>query len=110
MGIEAKLIVKVPAWKALKDQYTGDIQKQVDRSALNIDREAKKLVPVDTGRLKTSIGIDRGEMMADIGTNVYYAPYVEFGTSRQSAQPYLIPSFEMERPKFINALRGITEK
>ena len=27
-----------------------------------------------------------------IGTNVEYAPYVEFGTSKQKAQPYLKPA------------------
>jgi HK97 gp10 family phage protein len=28
-----------------------------------------------------------------VGSNVDYAPFVEFGTSRQAAQPYLRPAF-----------------
>jgi HK97 gp10 family phage protein len=33
------------------------------------------------------------------GTNVKYGPYVEFGTSRQSAQPYLYPAFFSLEPE-----------
>ena len=33
-----------------------------------------------------------GEKSVYIGTNVEYAPYVEFGTSRQRAQPFLRPA------------------
>ena len=32
------------------------------------------------------------EKAAYIGTNVEYAPYVELGTSRSKAQPYLKPA------------------
>ena len=40
--------------------------------------------PVDTGRLKSSISsaVVADEKAAYIGTNVEYAPYQEFGTSR----------------------------
>lgn len=57
---------------------------------------AKRLCPVDTGRLRNSIShaVDEEEQAAYIGTNVEYAPFVEFGTSRQKAQPYLKPAAE----------------
>lgn len=32
-----------------------------------------------------------------VGTNVEYAPYVEFGTSRMGAQPYLRPAVDRAR-------------
>lgn len=53
---------------------------------------AKRLCPVDTGRLRNSIShqVDGGS--AYIGTNVEYAPYVELGTSRTRAKPYLKPA------------------
>lgn len=55
---------------------------------------AKQYCPVDTGRLRNSIShaVDEGEDMAIIGTNVEYAAYVELGTSRMTAQPYLEPA------------------
>ena len=45
---------------------------------------AAEQAPVDTGRLKNSIDsvVDEAEQVAYIGTNVEYAPYQEFGTSK----------------------------
>ena len=55
---------------------------------------AKLACPVDTGRLRNSITheVSGGEKAVYIGTNVEYAEYVERGTSRQAAQPYLVPA------------------
>ena len=55
---------------------------------------AKKEAPVDTGNLRNSITneVEMSEKAAYIGTNVEYAPYVELGTSRSKAQPYLKPA------------------
>ena len=90
------------------------VQEQVGKSALNIQREAKKRCPVDTGALRNSITVDfYGEMSAQIGPHMPYAPYVEFGTRKMPAKPYLFPAFEEERPKFeqglAEAIKGATE-
>lgn len=55
------------------------------------ERYAKKACPVDTGRLRSSISHTYDVNLEEvfIGTNVEYAPYVEFGTRYQRAQPYL---------------------
>ena len=56
---------------------------------------AKKLCPVDTGRLRNSITHQQYDDNTEVvGTNVEYAPYVELGTRRQKAQPYLRPAAE----------------
>ena len=43
-----------------------------------VKRGGKPLV--DTGRLRDSITYEVGETFVDIGTNVVYAPYCQFGT------------------------------
>lgn len=56
---------------------------------------AKKLCPVDTGRLRNSITHQQYDEHTEVvGTNVEYAPYVELGTHRQAAKPYLRPAAE----------------
>ena len=56
---------------------------------------AKMLCPVDTGRLRNSIThAQEDESTEIVGTNVEYAAYVEYGTSRSKAQPYLTPAIE----------------
>ena len=83
----------------------------IQRMILEIEKSAKELVPVDTGRLKSSITskMERGavnEPIGKVGTNVKYAPYVEFGTKKQVAQPYLYPALRHNLIK----LRNMTEE
>ncbi len=53
---------------------------------------------VDTGRLRQSIAVVR---VADghykVGTNVQYAPFLEFGTRRMAPRPFMRPALEAER-------------
>ena len=44
---------------------------------------------------KMTSGAGKGE--ARIGTNIEYGPYVELGTSRQAAQPYLRQAYDEKR-------------
>ena len=56
---------------------------------------AKKLCPVDTGNLRNSITHQQMDENTEvIGTNVEYAPYVELGTSKMAAKPFLRPAAE----------------
>lgn len=68
----------------------------LNRVGLKVQNEARKLAPVDTGRLRSSIMMTPGEdakgPFVDIGTNVVYAPMVEFGTAHSAAQPFMRPA------------------
>lgn len=55
---------------------------------------AKALCPVDTGRLRNSITHFQSGEDEYIGTEVEYAPYVELGTRKMSARPFLKPAAE----------------
>lgn len=74
----------------------GPVGQQLAVIAQDITNIAKTVVPVDTGRLRSSItwviGSTGNGLFARIGTNVNYGPFVELGTSRQRAQPYLVPA------------------
>ncbi len=50
--------------------------------------------PADTGNKRTVY----------VGTNVEYAPYVELGTSRMGAKPYLRPAVENNKRKIEKAI------
>lgn len=66
--------------------------------ALKLRNEAVRRCPVDTGRLRQSIGLKKiGDGHYRVGTNVVYAPFVEFGTRRTRAQPFLRPALEAVR-------------
>lgn len=69
------------------------ISKALEKIGLKAEGYAKLICPVDTGRLRNSISHTQADQDTEIiGTNVEYAPYVELGTQRQRAQPYLKPA------------------
>lgn len=55
----------------------------------NAVSEITSLGAVDTGRLRASISHASDDSSAYIGTNVEYAPYVELGTHKMAARPFL---------------------
>lgn len=74
------------------NEFSKNITTALEEIGLIAEGYAKQYCPVDTGRLRNSISHDKDSDSAYIGTNVEYASYVEMGTSRQKAQPYLQPA------------------
>lgn len=71
------------------------------------ESHAKKLCPVDTGRLRNSIThAQYSEDTEVIGSNVDYAPFVELGTHKQAAKPFLRPAAENHTAEY----RAVIEK
>lgn len=70
-------------------------------SAAKVNASGRPGPNVRTGRLRASISWRLGEdalgLYADIGSNVEYAGYVENGTDRAPAFPYLRPALEAAR-------------
>ena len=73
-------------------QMDSAIQRALEKIGLTAEGYAKLACPVDTGNLRNSITHERDRDSAYVGTNVEYAPYVEMGTSRTAAQPFLRPA------------------
>ena len=89
----------------------ADLSKIADslRSTVpQIERDAKIACPVDTGNLRSSIQTEVDEtgnnVIATVGTATEYAAYVEYGTKRMAARPYLVPAFESNREWIMNSL------
>jgi HK97 gp10 family phage protein len=80
------------------------------KTALDIEATGKQLAPVDTGALRSSIGVDytgdgrHGTMSAQVGPTVHYGPHVEYGTSRAAAQPYMRPAATQHEQAFVDAI------
>ena len=80
--------------KEIVNQKNNAIERAFEAIGMQAEGYAKTLCPVDTGNLRNSISHEyvESEDAEYIGTNVEYAPFVELGTSRQKAQPFLKPS------------------
>ena len=94
----SKLELDARAFLSSLDTYHEDVleglQQNIEKAALLLERRAKQNCPVDTGKLRASISTEVGNLEAEVGTNVEYAPCVEFGTSKQKAQPFMRPALD----------------
>lgn len=101
----------------------------IGSTAKEIEREAKMRAPVRAivpdykisaakaaqapgsnvrDRIKTILR-DAG-LTASIGTAYFVARFVEFGTRKMSARPFMGPAFEIVRPKYLQRLRDALNK
>lgn len=84
-------------------------EKTMKKACLMVEAEAKLRSPVDTGHLRRSITheveSDNEKTVGRVGTNVEYAIWVEKGTSKTPAQPFLIPSVEENQDKIQDIFR-----
>lgn len=92
--------------ETLPDDFDDRAAKLVVAHGLDVEREAKQHAPVRFNRLRSSIHtrvIQAGDrIVAYIGTNVHYAPYVEFGTGLYGPRKRVI------RPKRAKVLSWVT--
>jgi Bacteriophage HK97-gp10, putative tail-component len=81
----------------------GEVARDLGRRGARVETAAKQYASgqgggpqVRTGRLRSSInwflGVDGRGVYAQVGSAVPYAPFVEEGTSRSRAYPYLRPA------------------
>lgn len=98
---EARVVIDRVALAELLSSPNGAVGKDLTRRTIKVNNRAKQLCPVDTGRLRASISWrmerDGDQVVGVVGTNVEYAAYVELGTRRMSARPYLRPALEAAR-------------
>lgn len=124
------LLEKLPA--EVMDAVWDDVQE----GGFNVERGAKNRCPVLKvprrivtserdpppdhsvgqlyfgGRLRSSIHASfyPKERRTSVGTNVYYGPYVEFGTVKMKAQPFLHPALEAETGPLMKRIEETIQK
>lgn len=101
--------------KKINKKVKTDIEEALTNSALIVERDAKINAPVDTGRLRSSITHKENDYGSDnpsveIGTNVQYAEAVEYGTSKQSAQPFLFPAYSGNKQRILKEFAKVFKK
>lgn len=90
---EMEVLVKNSNIDLVKEELDNAIARALEAIGMQAENYAKMECPVDTGRLRNSITHEQeNENTEVIGTNVEYAPYVEMGTSKSMAQPFLEPA------------------
>jgi len=96
------ITIKVKGLKKLNQQLLAmgkiDLSPAIMKATLRVERDAKIMVPVDTGALRTSITHVVQGNVGIVGTSIEYAAKVELGIG-QRRQPYLTPALNMNRDR-----------
>ena len=92
---------------AFRNEMSDNVDMALEMCGLLGERYAKLLCPVDTGRLRNSISHAPDGKTEYIGTNVEYAPYLEYGTVDMKAQPYLKPAVAKHEYEYREIIRQI---
>lgn len=85
------------------------LPQKMEQACALVEKDAKKRCPVDTGNLRNSIASRVEETDSEVAGIIYstvdYAPFVEFGTLTQKAQPYMIPAVTENRTAITSYLQ-----
>lgn len=94
--VQKLLIIEENNAEIIKNALNDGVVQALEEIGLAAERYAFALCPVDTGRLHNSIthqlDVSDGEKCVYVGTDVEYAIYVEFGTTKHKAQKFLRPA------------------
>lgn len=84
----------------------NSVSQELDVVGADMEDLARSIVPVDTGFLQSTIyhRVDPAALTLEFGATADYALFVEFGTRRMAAEPYIRPAFDANQQKFIDAL------
>jgi len=104
LSIEISCDVKgVEEFQKAMRNFDSAMQRHVHRQLLSwaadVKALARQLVPVRTGYLRSTIYAKISEWVAEIGAEATYGFFVEFGTYRMRAQPYLYPAIQRYLPR-----------
>lgn len=80
-------ITMIPGWEDHIEELSKPL---VDRILRDIAADARSTAPVDTGEMVSTIRVAEGERRVYVGSDHWH--FVEYGTSRMSAQPFMRPA------------------
>lgn len=94
----------------IEEKVTAAAKAAVDETTRATAEQAQQRVPVLTGQLRNSIRAEPAStgplITGRVVAGMPYALFVELGTSRSPAQPYLRPSADAENTKLSGRIKG----
>jgi HK97 gp10 family phage protein len=90
-----------------KDEF---LKSAKDGMTIYVEGPAKRNTPIDTGRLRNSETTIIHKDQVITGTNVEYAPPVEFGSGNRRAKPFMRPAWDEGKSKVVEHMEEQAQK
>ncbi len=89
-----------PGLRRLRQEIPRRLKISVHRAGRAVEAEMRSRAPRLTGELARRIESDIGDTFAEVGSTLPRARFLEFGTKRMRARPFVLPSLERITPRF----------
>ncbi|KRK80225.1 HK97-gp10 family putative phage morphogenesis protein [Companilactobacillus nodensis] len=90
-----------------------DTLKVVRTNTAEMQENAERKAPVDTGHLKREIHQDikgeGAEVVGQVSGDADYDPYQEYGTRYQPGTPHIRPAYYEQRDKFVKGMSELVK-
>jgi hypothetical protein len=96
--------------------FPRDLQKLIEKHGGKLLRDTKMKTPVDTGQLRRSWELEKGDLYIKIYNNTSYAQFIEWGHRTKGGKSYvegvymLKTSFEKTKKNFEEDLENLFKK
>ena len=100
----------------IQNNFQGDLQKLVEKHGGILLRNTKLKSPVDTGQLRRSWQLEKGDLYVKLMNRTSYGIYLEYGHRTRGGKSYvegvymLKTSFEKTKKDFENDLEKLLKK
>lgn len=91
--------------KKAKKSVVVDVDETIKKYAYMMEAQAKSLAPVDTGYMRNSVSTSFKFLSATLSVSAEYATYVEFGTSKQTPQPFFYLAFDSLKDQLLKEIQ-----
>ena len=109
--IKAKIVVKLNKLPDLTGKLRTEVAEIVQSAAEQCAELARGRAPVDTGDLAGSITVvQESDLTQRVEIGEFYAHFLEFGTRKMAAKPFVTPAVEMVKPTFSQEARSVVER
>ena len=100
----------------IQNNFHGDLQRLIEKHGGILLRNTKMKTPVDTGQLRRSWELEKGDLYVKLMNRTSYGIFIEFGHRTRGGKSYvegvymLKTSFEKTKKDFENDLEKLFEK
>ncbi len=105
-GATVQLDTVTPKLRNWTERMREGVVREVDPVGQDMADLARQLVPVRTGFLQSTImfEVNPADFTFTFGAAADYALFVEFGTRKMQAQPFIRPAMDANEPKLLDAV------
>ena len=112
VGIAAGLVRATAVTSILQGAKSGVVYEKYEPRRTHTASAAGEPPASDTGRLASNIFIkmDTDRLGADVESRAGYSEFLEFGTTKMAARPFMHPAAEENRPKIRRLVQQMKAK